>query len=323
MGAPTALVFSSGYLANLGVLTALGGPDVTIVSDAANHASIVDGCRLSRSPVVVVPHRDVDKVDAALSTVDTLACGGGHRRGVLGGRRPCSVARSARGDRSTRCAARCRRGARAGRRRCGWRGRGGRGRPGGRGRCRPHGDAVQITRRARGCRARARGGARPAGEHRAGVHLRHRTCARVRGCGAGRASRPAGRAGSGRGSASERDDLGGRRCGHSTSRRSARMRPSCRAFSAIRGGPSRPRRDASMPACGSAASGRRPCRRVVPAFALPHGRISPRPTWTGRAMYWRRCWADERPHRHRHRNRRRQDGGYGRDRGDRAQGRSR
>ena len=70
-GAPTALVFSSGYLANLGVLTALGGPDVTIVSDAANHASIVDGCRLSRSPVVVVPHCDVDKVDAALSTVDT------------------------------------------------------------------------------------------------------------------------------------------------------------------------------------------------------------------------------------------------------------
>ena len=71
MGAPSALVFSSGYLANLGVLTALGGPDVTIVSDAANHASIVDGCRLSRSPVVVVPHRDVDKVDGALSTVDT------------------------------------------------------------------------------------------------------------------------------------------------------------------------------------------------------------------------------------------------------------
>jgi 8-amino-7-oxononanoate synthase len=69
--APAALVFSSGYLANLGVLTALGGPDVTIVSDAANHASIIDACRLSRSSVMVVPHRDVDKVDAALSTVDT------------------------------------------------------------------------------------------------------------------------------------------------------------------------------------------------------------------------------------------------------------
>ena len=70
-GASAALVFSSGYLANLGVLTALGGPAITIVSDAANHASIIDACRLSGSPVVVVPHRDVDKFDAALSTVDT------------------------------------------------------------------------------------------------------------------------------------------------------------------------------------------------------------------------------------------------------------
>jgi len=70
-GASSALVFSSGYLANVGVLTALGGPSVTIVSDAANHASIIDGCRLSRSPVVVVPHRDLDKIDAALSIVDT------------------------------------------------------------------------------------------------------------------------------------------------------------------------------------------------------------------------------------------------------------
>jgi 8-amino-7-oxononanoate synthase len=71
VGAPAALVFSSGYLANVGVLTTLGGPAVTIVSDAGNHASIIDGCRLARSPVVVVPHRDVDKIDAALSTVDT------------------------------------------------------------------------------------------------------------------------------------------------------------------------------------------------------------------------------------------------------------
>jgi 8-amino-7-oxononanoate synthase len=70
-GAPAALVFSSGYLANVGVLTTLGGPAVTIVSDVANHASIIDGCRLARSPVVVVPHRDIDKIDAALSTVDT------------------------------------------------------------------------------------------------------------------------------------------------------------------------------------------------------------------------------------------------------------
>ncbi|PZS33136.1 MAG: 8-amino-7-oxononanoate synthase [Pseudonocardiales bacterium] len=70
-GSETALVFSSGYLANLGVLTALGGPDVTIVSDAGNHASIIDACRLSGSPVVVFPHRDLDKLDGVLSTIAT------------------------------------------------------------------------------------------------------------------------------------------------------------------------------------------------------------------------------------------------------------
>lgn len=70
-GAPAALAFSSGYLANLGALTVLGGPDVTIVSDAGNHASLIDACRLSGSPVAVVPHRDVDKLEAALAAADT------------------------------------------------------------------------------------------------------------------------------------------------------------------------------------------------------------------------------------------------------------
>jgi 8-amino-7-oxononanoate synthase len=69
-GAPGALVFSSGYLANLGVITALGGPEVAIVSDAGNHASLIDGCRLSGSPITVVPHRDLDKIDAALASTD-------------------------------------------------------------------------------------------------------------------------------------------------------------------------------------------------------------------------------------------------------------
>jgi len=65
--APAALVFSSGYLANVGVLTALGGRDVAIVSDAGNHASLIDGCRLSGSPITVVGHRDVPAIDAALA----------------------------------------------------------------------------------------------------------------------------------------------------------------------------------------------------------------------------------------------------------------
>ncbi|MBV9312720.1 MAG: 8-amino-7-oxononanoate synthase [Pseudonocardia sp.] len=65
-GFESALVFSSGYLANLGVLTALSGPDSLIVSDAANHASIVDACRLSRARIAVVPHNDIAAVDDVL-----------------------------------------------------------------------------------------------------------------------------------------------------------------------------------------------------------------------------------------------------------------
>jgi 8-amino-7-oxononanoate synthase len=66
-GTQAALVFSSGYAANLGVLTALSGPDALIVSDAANHASLVDACRLSRARVVVVPHDEPAAVEAALA----------------------------------------------------------------------------------------------------------------------------------------------------------------------------------------------------------------------------------------------------------------
>lgn len=67
LGAGAALVFSSGYLANLGVLTALGGEGCLLVSDALNHASVVDGARLARAEVRVVPHRDVAEVDRVLS----------------------------------------------------------------------------------------------------------------------------------------------------------------------------------------------------------------------------------------------------------------
>ncbi|MEO6502032.1 MAG: aminotransferase class I/II-fold pyridoxal phosphate-dependent enzyme [Jatrophihabitantaceae bacterium] len=66
-GAPAALVFSSGYLANLGAVIALAGPDCLIVSDAGNHASLVDACRLSRSPVVVVGHGDQAAAAQALA----------------------------------------------------------------------------------------------------------------------------------------------------------------------------------------------------------------------------------------------------------------
>lgn len=62
----SALVFSSGYLANVGAVTTLAGPDTLIVSDAHVHASLVDACRLSRSPVTVVPHNDVAAVEETL-----------------------------------------------------------------------------------------------------------------------------------------------------------------------------------------------------------------------------------------------------------------
>ncbi|MCX2183683.1 8-amino-7-oxononanoate synthase [Streptomyces sp. SKN60] len=66
-GFEAALVFSSGYAANLAALTALSVRDGLIVSDADNHASIVDGCRLARAETTVVPHADPDAVAKTLA----------------------------------------------------------------------------------------------------------------------------------------------------------------------------------------------------------------------------------------------------------------
>lgn len=65
-GSARALVFPTGYAANVGVLSTLGGPDVTVLSDELNHASIIDGCRLGRSTVAVYRHGDLDHVDDLL-----------------------------------------------------------------------------------------------------------------------------------------------------------------------------------------------------------------------------------------------------------------
>ncbi|MFD3354475.1 8-amino-7-oxononanoate synthase [Streptomyces fradiae] len=66
-GFEAALVFSSGYAANLAVLTALGARGSLLVSDADNHASLVDGCRLSRAETAVVPHADPEAVRKTLA----------------------------------------------------------------------------------------------------------------------------------------------------------------------------------------------------------------------------------------------------------------
>ncbi|OGP84840.1 MAG: 8-amino-7-oxononanoate synthase [Deltaproteobacteria bacterium RBG_16_58_17] len=57
-GAEACLTFSSGYLANIGILGTLGGPEATIFSDELNHASVVDGCRMARARVEVYRHAD-------------------------------------------------------------------------------------------------------------------------------------------------------------------------------------------------------------------------------------------------------------------------
>ena len=60
------VLFGSGYLANVGVLSALGGEGSVIFSDALNHASIIDGCRLARADTFVYRHCDLDHLQWGL-----------------------------------------------------------------------------------------------------------------------------------------------------------------------------------------------------------------------------------------------------------------
>jgi 8-amino-7-oxononanoate synthase len=66
LGRPAALTFSSGYMANLGVVPCLVRPGDLVLSDSLNHASIVDACRLSKADIQVFPHGDVERLAGAL-----------------------------------------------------------------------------------------------------------------------------------------------------------------------------------------------------------------------------------------------------------------
>jgi 8-amino-7-oxononanoate synthase len=67
---PRALYFSTGYMANLATLTALAGRGTTLFSDSLNHASLIDGARLSRADVQIYPHADAEALSAMLDASD-------------------------------------------------------------------------------------------------------------------------------------------------------------------------------------------------------------------------------------------------------------
>ena len=72
-GTEAALLFGSGYLANTGAIAALAGHGGVVFSDELNHASIIDGCRLSRAEVFVYRHRDLEHLEYGLNQAGARA----------------------------------------------------------------------------------------------------------------------------------------------------------------------------------------------------------------------------------------------------------
>jgi 8-amino-7-oxononanoate synthase len=66
-GSESALLFGSGYAANIGLLQAIVASGDLIVSDERNHASLIDGIRLTKTPAVIYPHQDLNSLESALS----------------------------------------------------------------------------------------------------------------------------------------------------------------------------------------------------------------------------------------------------------------
>jgi 8-amino-7-oxononanoate synthase len=72
-GCERAVVFPTGFAANLSVLSVFGASGARIYSDELNHASIIDGCRMARAPATVFPHRDLDALDQLVSATPERA----------------------------------------------------------------------------------------------------------------------------------------------------------------------------------------------------------------------------------------------------------
>jgi len=77
------VVFQSGFAANAGTVSAVLGKDDVVVSDELNHASIIDGCRLSRATIKVFPHKDVDAARKVLQALPGTDARGTHSRTLL------------------------------------------------------------------------------------------------------------------------------------------------------------------------------------------------------------------------------------------------
>ena len=81
--AGAALVYPTGYMANLGAVQCLAGPGDAILSDSLNHASMIDACRLSGARIAVYAHNDMESLRRALAEAEDRrgAAGGGSGRG--------------------------------------------------------------------------------------------------------------------------------------------------------------------------------------------------------------------------------------------------